>query len=97
MLVKTIKPHSNGYGNAFKKKKGQKYEHPNPAADLASGLVQEVEANDDSKDDRVPGNGKASVSTKKQHSNKHRQKNNEGGAGSDEDDSEKSGAKGDNA
>lgn len=37
--VKTLREHSNAYGEKFIKAKGDVYTHPRPAADIASGVV----------------------------------------------------------
>lgn len=42
MRVKTIKAHTNGYGEKFVKKVGDVYEHPNPLALIASKFVKEA-------------------------------------------------------
>lgn len=41
--VRTLRPHSNSYGRAFQKKKGDTYSHPRPHADILAGLVELVE------------------------------------------------------
>jgi len=38
--VKTLRAHSNQYGDKFEKPKGSSYIHPRPAADIATGVVE---------------------------------------------------------
>lgn len=73
MRVKTLKPHENGYGADYKKKRGDVYNHPDPAALIALGYVKEApeDDRDNGKNDRVRGNGKAPIPAKKLDGKKH--------------------------
>lgn len=85
MQVKTKKAHHNGHGSSFAKKRGQVYEHPNPAADIKAGFVKEVKSNDvQSASDRVSGNGAKSIPAKKHNSKIDSKALDESGAGTNQ-------------
>ena len=64
--VKTLKYHTNSHGSAFVKKKGTVYDHPNPAAVISSGFVEEVKTDDiQGKSGGVSRDGKKPLSPKK--------------------------------
>ena len=39
MKVKTLRPHMNGYGGIYRKRKGIIYDHPSPEGLIRDGLV----------------------------------------------------------
>lgn len=41
MLVKTLRPHGNQYGDAYQKRKGVIYDHPRPQAEISAKIVKE--------------------------------------------------------
>ena len=43
MLVRTKRAHDNPFGKNYRKKEGDTYEHPDPAADLHFGYIEVVE------------------------------------------------------
>lgn len=62
MLIKTLRAHSNGYGDKFLKKKGDEYIHPEPGPLLDLKYATEVSHdNDDSKDGGLQGDGGSSL------------------------------------
>lgn len=40
MKVRTLRPHSNRHGDSFTKKKGDVYDHGDPASDIGFGHVE---------------------------------------------------------
>lgn len=58
MKVKALRAHDNQYGTKYHKNKGDEYEHPRPAGDIASGVVEPVE------EQEAPSTTKKSVKKK---------------------------------
>ena len=42
MKVKTLRAHSNTYGDAYDKEPGDEYDHPEPRVLIDDGVVEEV-------------------------------------------------------
>lgn len=74
MLVKTLRGHTNAYGEKPTKVVGDEYKHPSPAAAIKSGLVEELSNGNDSKDGGLRGNGSSPIHAEKRDGKKHRRK-----------------------
>lgn len=57
MLVRTLKPHFNGYGEAYEKAVGDEYDHPSPSLLIQRGKLEPVDGSD-SQANGISGTGK---------------------------------------
>jgi len=62
--VVTVNAHRNPYGQSFLKLKGDKYDHPNPEADIKAGFIK-MDKNDVQNGAKGrQGDGRSSISAK---------------------------------
>lgn len=59
MLVKSLRPHGNQYGDKYWKVKGAVYEHPRPQGEIAAKIVKQHKVKEKSE----AGSGDASSSS----------------------------------